>query len=426
MPRGFADSLPARPSNVMYPYFAYFTGVRDVTGDVADGVCDDPQIAGPGKNCIQTAQFGRYSFMTRELELNRVGQQINRGEFQDLAIMNDPLLNAGSNTTPGVSGSVDLRRETLMRFMEVGVAFQNKLMRQLWDGNPANNSAGGGYQEFPGLNILIGTSKIDAFTGIACPSLASDIKDFNYAKVDDTDADIVNVLTSMTRYVGHLASSTNLDPVRWAIVMRENLFYELTKVWPCSYLTSGCAFRATDGTMVMNVGAAEQVQMRDSMRNGRYLLIDGKQWEVVFDDAIVEETNTDNANVPNPCFASDIYIIPLSVMGGRPVTYWEYFNYNQSMQAAVDGRLQDFFWTDGGKFLWHKKPPVNWCVQWLAKIEPRVILRTPHLAARLQNIVYCSLQHLRDPFPDDPYNVNGGATSRTTTQPYSEWNRPLN
>ena len=425
-PKGIAGVLPARGSMLTNPLFAYITGFLDVTGSVADGVCDDPQTAGPGKSCIQTAAYGRYSFLTRELELNRVGQQIDRGEFLDLRIINDPLLQSmGSIVQPNVAGSALLARETLMRFIELGIAFQNLLARQIWVGNPANNSAGGGYAEFPGLDILIGTGKVDAITGTNCSSLDSDIKDFNYEKVDE--GDIVNVLTYLMRYLRHNADGMGFNPVNWVIAMREELFYEISAVWPCSYLTHRCTFRNTDGTQVLNVDANDQIQFRDSMRQGRYILIDGMQIPVVFDDGITEETAGDNANIDEGCFASDIYVIPTTVRGGLAVTYWEYMDYmNGALQAAQDGGYgTEYFWTDSGRYLWHRKPPTNWCVQWIAKVEPRIILRTPQLAGRLQNVQYCPLQHTRQPFPDDPYFVNGGvSTPRAGPSLYSDWNLP--
>ena len=183
-PEGLLGMLPVIGSVKTNPLFPYISGFQDVTGSVKDGVCDDPQTAGPIKTCFQTAQFGRYEFMTREAEINRIGQITDRGEFTDLRIVNDPLVNqlggimqqefALSGQDAAIAGA-----DMLMRFIEVGVAFQNQLGRQLYIGNPANNSAGGGFKEFPGLDILIGTTKVDALTGTACPSLRSDIKDRN-------------------------------------------------------------------------------------------------------------------------------------------------------------------------------------------------------------------------------------------------------
>jgi len=166
--------------------------------------------------------------------------------------------------------------------------------------------------------------------------------------------------------------------------------------------------------------------MRDAMRAGHYLLIDGKQYPVAIDGGIVEETNTDTASVTSGCFASDIYVIPVSVRGGLGVTFFEYLDYMKgAMIGAADGNYaNDDFWTDGGRYLWHKKPPTNWCIQHLAKIEPRLVLLTPHLAGRLQNVQYCPLQHERDALPDDPYFVDGGVTSRAAPSFYSDWNLP--
>ena len=426
-PRGMIGELPAVGSMRTNPLYGYLTGYQDNTGTVADGVCDDPETAGPAKSCIQTAQFGRYSFMTKEIEANRVGQQTDRGEFLDLRLLNDPLLQPeGGLLAQNIPGSPNLRREVLHAFVEVGVAFQNELMPQLYIGNPANNSAGGGSKEFPGLDILIGTNKVDALTGINCPSLDSDIKDFNYGLVDEVGtSDIVEFVTYMYRFLRHNADRMNFNPTTWVIAMRDELFYELTAIWPCSYLTYRCAFRDSAGNQRVNVDAGDQIQMRDDMRQGSYLLIDGFQIPVVLDDGIAEETDADSALIEAGQFASDIYFIPMTVRGGRVVTMMQYLDYQQgAMEAISDGRATGDFWTDGGRFLWHKKPPLNWCLQWLAKIEPRVVLLTPQLAGRIQNVRYAPLQHTRSPFPSDPYFVDGGETSRTGPSLFSDWNLP--
>lgn len=426
-PQGLIGMLPALGTVRMNPLFPYLTGYLDATGAEADGVCDDPPVAGPAKSCIQTAQFGRYSRMTKEIEANRVGQQTDRGEFLDLNLLNDPLLNdQGGIMAQNIPGAPNLRREVLHAFVEVGIAFQNQLMPQLYTGNPANNTGAGGFKEFPGLDILIGTNKVDALTGTACPSLDSDIKDFAFELIDDVAAsDIVQVVTYMARILKSNAERMNLVPATWSITMREELFYELTAVWPCSYLTYRCTFRDPNGQERLNVSATDQVNLRDQLRRDRVLLIDGTEWEVIVDDGITELTDADSALIPAGQFASDIYFIPRTIRGGRAATFMQYLDYQQgAMVAIADGRATSDFWTDGGRFLWHKKPPLNWCLQWVAKIEPRVILLTPQLAGRIQNVRYNPLQHTRQPFPTDPYFVNGGETSRAGPSLFSDWNLP--
>jgi hypothetical protein len=56
-------------------------------------------------------------------------------------------------------------------------------------------------------------------------------------------------------------------------------------------------------------------------------------------------------------------------------------------------------------------------------VEPRIILLTPHLAGRLQNVVYVPLQHERESLPSDPYWVDGGvSTARAAPSFHSDWN----
>jgi hypothetical protein len=344
--------------------------------------------------------------------------------------VNDPLADQFAAWFGGMlSGQAQLLagQEMLARVIELGVAFQNKLVPQVYSGNPANNAATpGGYAEFPGLDILIGTGKVDALQGTDCPALDSDIKNFNYGLVGGASPDIVEFVSYMYHYLRRNAEGMNFGEVRWVITMRRELFYELTAVWPCSYLTYRCSFRTNDGTQVNNVNAADQVAMRDAMRSGSYLLIDGDQIPVILDDGITEETEGDVAAIDAGQYASDIYFIPLTVRGGLQVTYLEHFDYSKAlMDVRTTARYQTDFWSDGGAFLHHRKPPTNWCIQLISKIEPRLLLRTPQLAGRIQNVRYQPMQHTREPFPDDPYFQDGGVTTaRPGPSLYSDWNLP--
>lgn len=423
---GLASVLPVSLSVQTNPLYGYITGFQDVTGSQPDPTtdpCGAFPVAGSIKNCIQTAQFGRYGFETRAIDLNRLGEVINRGEFMDLRIVNSPLVNDLAGIFSGLPASDAnlLARDFMARLLEVGVAFQRTLGEQVFSGTGTGN-------EFPGLDILVGTDKVDALTGTDCPALDSDIKNFNYGCVDDTtlSSGIVRTLHAMYRYVKHNAMKMNFGQVTWSFVMNPNLFYELTDVWPCQYNTDRCEVIG-DNARVFVDGDAQR-RFSDEMRNGSFLLIDGQRVPVVQDSYIVEESSgTPGANLVDGQFASDIYLLPMTVRGGTPVTFWEVFDYsNNALQSAISGgRLTQDFWSDGGRYLWHKEPPSQSCVQWNAQIRPRVILRTPQLAGRLQNVCYEPLQHFRDPAPDDYYFVDGGvSTSRAAPSLYSDWNLP--
>jgi len=410
-PRGLLSMLPAQGTVDQNPIQPYLTGFTDESGDEADAVCDDCVQAGEIKSCFQGTFFGRVCRETEPLELNRVGQRINRGEFMDLRLVNDPLLSNDLMTVPGSvpkSTQSVLNREVLARWLTLGVAFENKLSKLIWTGNPTNNSAGGGYMEYSGLESLVATGHTDVLTSTSCPSLDSDIKDANYASVEDDALTIYYLLQMIYRYVRHNAEHMGMLPVQWVWVMKDALFRQLTDRWPCVYATGRC--NATANDLSANVDAMVMRRMSDELYNGRYLTVDGVNIPVVLDDYIPYETAATDANLDPGEFLSDIYLLPLTVRGGRPVTYMEYFDYsaaNGTMQGIMDGRLTNEYWTDGGRFLWTFSR-TNWCVNWKAKIEPRLRLLTPHLAGRLQNVKFAPLQMFREPDPDQAYFVDGG------------------
>lgn len=420
-PTGMLEVLPAYATVYTNPYFAYLTGFRADTGDEPSTACADCVVAGLAKACYQTAQFGRYCRETRELDIERVAELVNRGEETGLRLVN-PVLGDVNAFSPSLTRQNFFASEIARAMVEVGVSFERVLGPQIWQGNPANN-IGAGYAEFPGLDILIATGKVDAFTNTSCPSLNPDIKDFNYQDVCSGTPSIVHTMTYMARYLKKNASTMGMDPVGWVIAMREELFYELTACWPCSYLSYRCS--VTDGANIDPVPSfdtAQAVAMRDAMREGKYLLIDGMRWRVVLDDGIAEDTNVNNANLQPGEFASDIYFIPMTVRSNFQATYLEYFDFSQAQETVNFAGLNNIFKiTDAGKFIWNTSW-VNNCFLIRGVIRPRIILLTPQLAGRITNVKYTPLQHTRQPFPTDGYFVDGGVYS-TTTPPtlYSEW-----
>jgi hypothetical protein len=422
------ELLPIVPTDEMQPLFPYITGFLRSDQQEKNLVCDDPKDAGTFKTCIQTTVFGRKEFKTRQVEVNHIGQRLNRGEFMDLRIENSPLVEQMSGLMQGFFGygnqqSILAGREMVLRLLEVAVAFQRWFCPTVYTGNPGNNAAGGGYKEFPGLDLLIGTTKIDALTGTACPSLYSDVKSFGFRQISDTnDPDIYRTLSTMMYILETRARQNNMAPVDFRIVMRPQLFFELTRVWPLKYNTE-----YTQATMLPSPDALqlENIRMRDDMRTNEYLIINSKRYSVILDDCIMEDNHADNAAIPIGGFASDIYIVPFTAIGGNLRTlYWEYYDYRNAVLPSVnDARAGTFFWSDNGAFLWGLKAPDNWCLELISKVEPRLILRTPQLAGRLTDVTYVPLQHTNDPLPSQDYWVNGGvSTGRPAPSPFSEWN----
>lgn len=419
---GILSQIPAVPSVFMTPTFMVLTGVRADTGSEKSAVCDIAPVAGLMKAGMITSQFGRYERSTPELEINRLGQRNDRADPLDLTLVGSPIGVGGpfaGLADPTAPGDV-LTNEVSRKFWELNMSFHRLLSQQLWTGDPANNSAAGGYKELTGFNQLVSTGYVDAETNLALPSVDSDIQSFANFRVDQgTNGNIlVDKLSYIYRTRKDLASRTGVMPVRWVFVMRPELFYEVTKVWPCSYLSYMCNL---GGNAQLQINAADQVRMRDDLREGRYLIIDGDRIEVVLDDGIPFDDGNDvgTGTMPRGCKRSHIYLLPMSVVGGRSVLFMEYFDYgNPSITSALgvlDGGVRR-----EGAFLISVSRTI-WCVKWQAKIEPRLVLRTPWLAGQLQNIVYCPTEDTRQPFPNDTYFVDGGKTQRVGPSYYKPW-----
>ena len=404
------------------PLYGIITGVTATTGSEPTGPCDDPPVAGLLKLCTQSVYFGRQSRMSRVFELDRMGLLQDRGEHLDLQWVGNPLSPSGtgaqSPTLPGFGGgNAAVNTEVGKGLMEMAVAWARDFAEETYTGNPSANTSGGGRKYFRGLDLLINTGYRDALTSVACAAADSIVRSAGNVNIstDVTGArNIYRNITDIFRQLQFNAVNMGLAPVKWIIAMRPTLFYELSEVWPMVYATTrGLAFTSA-GTPI-NTSAEYLTEQRDEMRGnlyeqtGQYLLIDGQQVEVVLDSAIAE------TNVGSGVYSSGMYFIPLTVLGGTRVTELEYLPYTgeNSAEAAARafGVAENYQTTDNGRFLWHFKPPQNFCVQFLAKTEPRIVLRTPFLAARYTNIRYTPISHERDWATGGAYFVDGGQTS---------------
>ena len=411
--RGLQSILPVKAANTVNPLYGIFTGVTDSTGSEPVGPCDDPPYAGLSKLCMHQFVFGRQSRRTRTFELDAFGKIQDRGDHLDLQLMNDPFDTGNPNvpTIPGLGSPVG--NDIAKGLFEFGTIWSRDFAPQIYAGNPTNNTLNNGYMEFYGLDILINTGYRDAITSTVCPAADSYVKSFNNLNVATSCATMVQDLTWMMRELRDRADRMGLSPASWALAMRPTLFYLITECWPCAYYT----YRCTDsqgGTSAID--STDSINLRDAMRAGSYLLIDGVQVPVVQDDAIAE------TNIGAGVYSSQIYVVPLRVLGNTPVTYMEYFDYStpsgfqQAAQTFAPGGFFDV--SDGGRFAWHRKPPNNWCVELIAKTEPRLLLLTPMIAGRLTSIRYTPVVHERDWDPSGTYYVDGGTSSGQTPPSY--------
>jgi hypothetical protein len=408
-PHGLLAELPHFPSVIEQPRYATITGFTGTTGNEPANPCSDAP-SGYMKGCNLTAQFGRVQRDTNTIEWDKVMLQLRGGITTDL-VLRGRLLGLDKMKPSELSEADVLNIVTMAEMVGVGVQLERLNSRLLWRGNPANNNIGGGYKEPPGLDRQIATGQVDAETNIACAALDSDVKSFARSPVDGTARSIVEYMGMLEFYLRYNAERMGLDPVEWVFVMRPELWFTLSEVWPCQYNTSRCATAVIGAGSSVFIDGRENVAQRDAMRAGRYIDVNGNRYRVITDTGIQENTNINDANLLPGQYASSIYMLPLSITGGFPVTYIEHVDYAAGASDTALLRGLERFWTDGGMYSWAVEQ-VKWCYKLSAKTEWRVVLRTPQLAGRIDLVRYQPLQHLRSPDPSDPYFADGGVSLR--------------
>jgi len=424
-PRGLGQLLPAFPSNSTHPYFGLITGFSDDIGAEPVDVCDDAP-AGYIKSGTLTSRYGRVQRGTNTINMSETLFQSNSGETMDLQLIGSFLGDQSRglyypNSIPSDPGQV-LDMVTAAEMVSVGVRFERKLHRLFWtgDGSGANDTPGGGYKEFAGLDSLIATGYVDAELNVALPSADSVIRNFSYQDVTTTD--LVAEMERIENYMWNLDEDTSVGPVNRVIVMRPMLWETLCRVWPVQYNTQ-VALAILSSNAQYNLNATDTIAMRDRMRESMLLTLNGRTYNVVTDTGIVEQNNGSGVGLGVDEFASSIYFVPLSLGNGFPTLYWQYLDFTPITNIPAPANMLTW-WTDGGKWKWAYKSDYD-CFKMKAQIDPRLILRTPHLAAKLQNVKYSNSLPYRDPDPTSDYWVNGGVSTPFRNQngptQYAPW-----
>lgn len=428
-----ADDVPdgaGQFGGLQQEFFTSITGVTQGDGeDIAKqptAACADGARSGLLKACTLISTYGRYRHSPNApIDLFRAGQRESRADPLTQRLMNMPA-DMGGFGTPGPAGvslSNTLANELSKRFFELYTTMRRFIARRTWVGTPANNN--GEFRDITGMDLHINSgNKVDAYTGQVCAALDSDIKDFGFDLVNGDGRDIVRYLEMMYDYLNW--NSMRMGFGRWMgfLAMTPQAFEEIIKVVPVRAYQELLAEAGRFTNAQVNIDARTELAFRDQMKNEMFLPLRGQRVPVKWDEGIAEDDVTTNGNLIAGQYACDIYFVPTTVLGGAvPVTYWKGFDHtNRNAQTIINQMgITSTFTTDGGLFRWYVNFK-NGCVDMTVDWSPRLIMRTPQLAGRIQNVAYEPLQHFRSPFPDSDYNLNGGrATGATPQNFYPPW-----
>ena len=424
---GLGEHLPRVPVRTMEVLQPFITGVEPTSSDEPSDECGDC-ISGETEACLQHFVTGRVCRETQAMTPDKIIERLNRGDI-DLTLMNDQL---GSDSPwhsgdsfASMSGAQLMQVATAWALLfELPPLFMHALSPMVYAGNPVNNR-GDGYREFRGLDLLINTGFVDAISQTACAALDSDLKDFAYGDIETVVAPSFHqTLEMLAAYVMRNAVGQRLTPVTWAVVMRRELWQIYSSLIPTQAVMAALMnqMAVLPARMTINMDGASIVEERNRLRESMVIPINGRLYPVILDDGIAEindNNDADNMLVPGQ-YASDVYFVPITYLGNRPATKIEYkdFRFMNSEVRATDGLIGDFYKpSPDGRFMWTWVKD-GWCFKIQAKTEPRIMLKTPQLAGRIQNVRYEPMQHFRDPNPDSPYFTKGGVSFRAPTTYY--------
>ncbi len=276
------------------------------------------------------------------------------------------------------------------------LAYKNGKM--LWEGDPGAAGAGKGWIPYKGLNKLVGTGYKDAIVDKALPSLDSVvIPTFGDINTKEISAE----LRALMGYLEDFANKT-VGGATFALVMTPGMWGALSDVWAQKYVNEWTALIATgaagaaagsDTASRVILDAASLTAQRDALKLSMTLPIGGKLYPVILDNGMTETSATAAGKTT---YTTSIFVLPLSIGPGMPSLYWEYMNWmdNYAMASAAGFADNLIFWTDGGRFAW-TMDQTKMCIKLQCRTEPRLVLRTPQFAARIDGVTYTSLHPYR-------------------------------
>ena len=397
-----------RRSEYVNELLEIMTGQTDGAGSNATGFCGTPPTAGQLQVMMRIFKFGQYYIKSQLNAVPLTGRLVNRADVPGR------ILNAGPESNPFIPDVMyqltDTRSQLQTELFTVGVEAERTTEQVSVIGNNSLSSTSthrGWISEFAGLDSQIKTGYTDAISGIAANSADSISENWQNQTVGGTQTssgrNIVQLVADIYYGLIQRAAQVGMDGFELAIVMRPEFFRALTDVYACSYATARCTNGAAGTPQIIDQTVINNLRLE--MLDGQYLLIEGVKVPVVFTQGI--PLTQLGANL----YSNTFYFVPVS-WAGRPLVSIEYFpmdneyanEYRNFVTANRFRVLNNGLWLVG-----EAQTPM--CLEYHFVNSMRLILETPFLAARVDNIQFTYLVGSYSPYPGESYLYRDGGTS---------------
>lgn len=402
-PMTLARLLTPTASEIQEELLEIQTGVTDTTDTNAANFCADPPGTGQLKVCQQIIKWGKYFKETGVNVIPQIGSMKNRADVPR------DILNAGPSNSPLIPEMMfnlaDTRSQLAYELFLVGVDLQKTLEKVLVAGNNATAytlTQNGWTAEFNGLDQWIKTGYTDAVTSTTCPAVDSIVISYSTTLAGT----IVTNLNDLYWGLYQRSVLMSLEGTRWAFVMRPELFRALVDVVSDQYST----VRVTGAQYEEANRDSEAIAARaDAMLQGQYLLVLGQVIPVILSHGPELTTTANNT------YRSDVYLAPLD-WNGVPLLRLEYFNMNNAYLREFDGFVSSNVRPiNNGMFLAGRVEDSDsaFCPKIQFASQMRLILETPFLAGRIDDITFTYTAQSRNPYSAESLYADGGVTHRS-------------
>ncbi|NJL56844.1 hypothetical protein HC928_18105 [bacterium] len=401
-PANLAGRLPIRAANTENYVFEIATAISAGTGDNPTGNCGTPPVSGNLAVCRQTFPYGEFYAATKEFNVSDGNLRRNITDM-DRRLVNQPQIVTSDNPFVPMMPDGTLNINTILgkEYIEFGHFAANAFTFVHIQGLTTRNNTQtrrGFISEYAGLDAQIITGTVDSVSSTACAAADAIVNTTGGA----LDAARMGYIIDAYRGVQMRASQAGMEGTQWAFIAHPTMKDQLFDTWACNYATTKCDNDAGEFSLLDTAG------MRDQMKAGNFLMIDGQRVPVIFDWGMALTINA-STNL----HTSDIFLIPLS-WGGRALTFLEYqpmdFGEIPSMLASVNSDVRVM---NNGFYLMGLIRNDPFCFQHAFTGKFRLILEYRFLSARVDDITYTPTVTYRTPDPAGAGYVGGGVTTRT-------------
>lgn len=406
-PRGLSQMIPLVGSRMNNEVYEILTGQTVTEGTRAADICSEGPMAGKLKVCRQVIPFGEMKIDTSVERLTRFGRRIDYSDL-DRNVLN--LDGVGNPLLPQILDSNNVNSDTGKMLYEAYLAIERSYALMDINGVNGNTSNAADYNlwisQFNGLAREIRTGRVDSVSSVACPAADSIVITHNapIASNGTNGQTFVANVVNLVRSAMQRANDVGMGDFDFALAMHPSAAWAVYDVWACNYYTDRCTGAA--GNEVTR-DAVSITNFRDGMRRGQYLLVDGMQIPVVFTHGLQWE------GVSNGVFNTDILLIPLR-WSGRPLLYRHFFPLNNAdatawLNAQPNPPVRII---NNGLYAVGMRTTNGFCSKIEIISQTRLILDTPFLAGRLNDVQVGYQVSGFDPYPGMSNYVNGGQSSR--------------